>query len=127
MAMELVFEPREGYLYATITGQFELAAAEAATARLLQGCVDRQQPKALVDIRRVQGHISDTQRFRYSETVATQVAAVGQAAGGPLRLAYLGWEPVIDAQRFGVTVAYNRGVRILVTDSLDEALAWLTG
>jgi len=39
MAMELAFEPREGYLLVTISGQFELAEAQAATARVGEGAV----------------------------------------------------------------------------------------
>ncbi len=125
MTIELSFEPRDGYLYVEASGRFELAEAQAATARIIQACLDQKQWKALLDIRALQGSPTDTERFRYGESVAAQVADAGQRAGAPLRLAYVGHMPLIDPDRFVVTVAQNRGVRILVTESMDAALRWL--
>ena len=76
-------------------------------------------------LRQMHGPISDTQRFRYSEFMARQVARLSPRAGGPIRLAYLGRVPVLDPARFGVTVAYNRAVPLLATEDLAAALAWL--
>src|SRR5580765_8445256 len=96
MTIELRFEPRDGYLSVAVSGRFELAEAQAATARVIQACEAQQQWKALLDIRAVTGQPTDTERFRYGESVAAQVLAVGQRAGASLRLAYVGHVPVID-------------------------------
>jgi hypothetical protein len=125
VAIELSIEAHEGYLLARVAGAFVLDKAQAVSLLFLQACVAQQQAKVLVDVRQIQGPISVIERFRYSEFMARQVAALGRQAGGPIRLAYLGHEPVLDAERFGVMVAYNRGVRALATESLEEALGWL--
>jgi hypothetical protein len=41
------------------------------------------------------------------------------------RFACLGTEPMVDRGRFGETVAVNRGLKVKVTESLEEALRWL--
>src|SRR5260221_10711886 len=119
MTIELSFEPRDGYLYVAVSGRFELAEAQAATTRIIQACVDQKQWKALLDIRALQGSPTVTERYGYGESLAAQVVAAGQQAGASLRLAYVGHMPLIDPERFGVMVVQNRGVRILVTESMD--------
>ena len=125
MTIELSLEARTGYLAARVSGDFDLVDAQAASVQFLKACVARRLPKVLVDIRQMRGPISDTQRFRYSEYLAGQVVRLSRKPSEPIRLAYVGHEPVIDRERFGATVAYNRGVRIFATESLAEALDWL--
>src|SRR5262245_4552093 len=125
MTIELSIESRAGYLIGRAAGPFELEAAQAVTERLLAAAAAQQQLTVLLDIRRIEGPVSDTDRFLYSEFVARQVVELNQRAGAQIRLALWGREPVIDPDRFGVTVARNRGVHVLVTDSEAEALAWL--
>ena len=125
MSIELSIEAQAGYLVGRLAGPVELGALQAVTERLLQACVAQQQPKALVDLRQLSGRATDTQRFQYGEFVAQQVIKLSPQAGGPIRLAFVGHAPLIDPDRFGVTVAYNRGVQVLVTENEAEALAWL--
>src|SRR5689334_12641554 len=125
MSIELNIETQPGYLIGRAAGPFELEEAKALTEKLLRTAVARQQVKVLLDIHRITGPVRDTYRFLYTEFVAHQVVKLSRLAGGPIRLAFVGREPVIDPERFGVTVAYNRAVRIIVTDSEAEALAWL--
>jgi hypothetical protein len=47
------------------------------------------------------------------------------AGNPPLRLAVLGSEEIIDPQRFGESVARNRGMESKVTTDPAEAAAWL--
>jgi hypothetical protein len=50
---------------------------------------------------------------------------VGRAFGKIGRFAVVGQEPLIDEERFGETVAVNRGINAKATTSLDEAISWL--
>jgi len=45
--------------------------------------------------------------------------------GGKIRMAIVGSEPYIDPDRFGETVATNRGGDVGVFTSMTDALAWL--
>ena len=40
-------------------------------------------------------------------------------------LAYVGTEPLFDHDRFGQTVATNRGAHIKSVENVDDALSWL--
>ena len=42
-----------------------------------------------------------------------------------IRFAYLGNYPMIDPNKFGETVAVNRGLTLKATTDLKEALDWL--
>jgi hypothetical protein len=50
---------------------------------------------------------------------------VGRAFGKIGRFAVVGQEPLIDEERFGETVAVNRGINAKAATSLDEAISWL--
>ena len=41
------------------------------------------------------------------------------------RFAYVLEEPMLDPERFGETVAVNRGMRVRAFDNLEAARAWL--
>jgi hypothetical protein len=41
------------------------------------------------------------------------------------RFAYVGSQPLVEPQRFGETVAVNRGINLKVFTEMKEALAWL--
>jgi hypothetical protein len=74
----------------------------------------------------VQGQPTVAERYDYSAFMAREVVSRAVRFGGPaVRLAYLGYAPLIDPHRFGVLVARNRGALVLATENLNEALNWL--
>jgi hypothetical protein len=76
----------------------------------------------LVDISAVTGFAppSTPDRFFAIEKWAT-------AAAGKLRLAVVARAETVDAQKFGVTVARNRGLAADIFTTEAEATAWLHG
>ncbi len=52
----------------------------------------------------------------------TQLSSCSIAASA---FAHVLKEPVLDPQRFGETVALNRGMNVRTFDNLEDALAWL--
>ena len=42
-----------------------------------------------------------------------------------IQFAYVLKEPVLDPERFGKTVAVNRGMLVKTFDNLEDALGWL--
>jgi hypothetical protein len=126
MPISLQMEARETYLYALVTGAFALDEAQTVSVRFLRACDELRLSKVLVDVRQMQGQPSVIERYRYSEFIAREVIAMSVRGGGaPVMLAYVGIEPFLDPNRFGVMVARNRGVLAMATENLDEALNWL--
>jgi len=56
---------------------------------------------------------------------ATAAQSKTRSASGPTRFAYVLKEPLLDPDKFGETVAVNRGMSVRAFDNLEEALAWL--
>jgi len=58
-------------------------------------------------------------------TMGKYVSELYLTYGGKIRMAIVGSEPYIDPDRFGETVATNRGGDVGVFTSMTDALAWL--
>jgi hypothetical protein len=127
VGLDLHAEQKGHYLLITVTGVFDLASAKDLARRSAELCKARQQSSALVDCRNVSGVLSTIERYDYATFVAELHARYAIEHGAPLRVAYVGNEPLIDSQRFGETVAVNRGALVKVTTDMREALAWLSG
>ncbi len=126
MPMSIRTQPEAGYLYAEFAGEFALSEAQTLTAQYLEACIELKLARVLVDTRRVSGKLSVTERFHYADFVARRVIeAVGQGRLEMPQLAYVGSSPLLDPEKFGVTVALNRGVRTTTVETIDEALRWL--
>ena len=114
----------EDYLRLECSGTFSQEFALDVCERAFTLAAEAGRPAVLVDIRGVTGR-EPTMAERYQQAVCV---ADAQAATKPrIRLALLGFEPMIHPERFGEIVAANRGADIGVFT--DEALAmeWLVG
>ena len=83
--------------------------------------------KTLFDGRKLIGKPETIERFFYGEFAAQTVErfVVEQGAFPAPRFAYVLREPMLDPERFGETVAVNRGMDVKAFDNPDEALRWL--
>ena len=84
---------------------------------------EHQRFKVLIDANGVKGQLSTLDRYEGASFLSEQnisrlVRIRAVAIAGP--------EPLIDPDRFGETVARNRGVNGRVFTDLDEAIMWLT-
>jgi hypothetical protein len=116
-----------GVLRATFVGEFSLAEAEQNFLEILDAAAHHETDKILLDGRDVQGNVQTIERFLFGEFTAHAVARYTQERS-PRRVpqfAYVIHEPILDPQRFGETVAVNRGMWVKVFDNLEEALRWL--
>ncbi len=119
MDYDLVFEHRVSYLYAAITGrQDSLRIDQNYFGKILKEC-------------RAAGY----QCVLIEENLGTQLstadmfyAAEGAAALdiGGLKVAFVDRFPShIEGNRFGETVAKNRGLNVKLFSNIDAAKAWL--
>jgi hypothetical protein len=116
------FEMAEGYACCRLTGQVSFPEA----LDLLVSAIERARGagirKLLVDARSLTGFDppSVIQRFSLGERAAG-------AARGSMQLALVCQPGMIEAERFGVIVARNRGLHVDVFAEEPEAVRWLLG
>jgi hypothetical protein len=124
--MELALRIRadEGLLYATYSGDFSLGEAQRTFLQILEALQRHQVQKVLVDGRALAGEPKTMDRFLYGKFVAEKVRKQRDRIMCP-KFAYVLVTPVLDPQRFGETVAVNRGMFVKTFDNLDDALEWL--
>jgi len=127
MPMTLGVTAESDHVYVTASGEFSLDEAQRTFVQLLESVARFKRTKVLFDGRMLVGEPKMIERFYYAEFVAWSVASF--ANGGLVtlapRFAYVLEEPMLDPERFGETVAVNRGMRVRAFDNLEAARAWL--
>ena len=125
MTLTVDIEPRAHYLYAAVSGEFSVLGAQAAFDRALQAALPLAQTRILIDVRHVSGRPSQDERYALGLFVAAEQRLFAAKTAFATRVAVLGKRPLVDPNRFGETVAINSGAKVKVSESLDEAFAWL--
>ena len=112
--------------YVSLAGEMDGRLAEKAYRELLRECVAGGRSRLLIDGRALTGELSTTERYSLGKVVADENAAVAaREAGRQVRVAMVGNPPLIDRDRFGETVAVNRGAAVKITYDLESAYRWL--
>jgi hypothetical protein len=112
--------------YVSLNGEMNARAAEQTYRHVLRECVAGGRSKLLLDCRAMSGELSTTDRYALGKLVAEENAAV--AANGAehyVCVALVGVDPFVDRDRFGETVARNRGAAVKVTSDLAAAYRFL--
>jgi len=122
--MEIDISVEPDHVCLRCTGTYSLPEAKRVCQSAVDAALLYQKAKVLIDVNGVIGNISTLDRYTNSVFLAELV--VGRASGRICRISIAGHVPLIDEDRFGETVAVNRGVNAKVVTSLDEAIAWLT-
>ena len=114
------FQIAEGFAIYRPTGDVSLQEAISLVSQAITFARDSQISRLLVDSTKLTGFgpLGTVDRYMIGEQLA-------HAARSSLRLAMVARAELIDPQRFGVTVARNRGLDNDVFTSEAEALAWL--
>jgi hypothetical protein len=117
--MELSYLAEDRYVWAQFTGPWTVDGLCKSGASLLAECVLRNQSLLLIDLSKLPpAPLSTYDRFR----LGTSTLIFNQKLRKVAVLAYSG---MIDPERFGETVAQNRGVPIQVFDEPGAAQRWL--
>jgi hypothetical protein len=126
MAMLLELRPASGYLHVGARGEFSLPEAQQTFLDMLEAVAQHQVQKVLFDGRSLTGEPRTIERFYYGTFAAEAVVQCKAREVSPAtQFAYVLQAPVLDPQRFGETVAVNRGMFVQAFDNLDDALRWL--
>ena len=110
-----------GLLNVEATGEFSLDEAKRAFLEMLGAVTQYQAKKVFLDGRTVRGKPGDLERFCYGEFAAKETMRLVKEHGIAPQFAYVIKEPLRDPQRFGETVAVNRGMNIKVCETPQEA------
>jgi hypothetical protein len=118
-------ELRAGYVYAALSGPFDIESAKGVYRAVLQIAVAQRHTRILMDTTRITGEMTMADRLAFGTFMAEEQASVlGALPEGP-QVAILAAPPIMDPGRFTQAVANNRGVRMRASESLQELLSWL--
>lgn len=124
--MNLEIRAEGGILEVVATGKFTLEKAKRAFVQMVEAVADHGTGKVVLDGREILGNPETIERFLYSEFAAQTVAAyVHRGVARATRFAYVLKPPVLDPERFGETVAVNRGMNVKAFDDRAKAMRWL--
>jgi hypothetical protein len=128
MGMTVTIRPESEFLRVSATGEFTVEDASRTFLEVLDAVGRHRREKVLFDGQALVGEPTIIQRFYYGEFAADAVAGYArQSESRAPQFAYVLSVPVLDPQRFGETVAVNRGMHVKAFDNLEDALAWLEG
>jgi hypothetical protein len=125
--MDIILEirPESGFLNVGAMGEFSLQEAKRTFLEMLEAVARYKVKKVLFDGRRLTGAPETIERFYYGEFAANSVKFKDRGGSADTKFAYVLKEPVLDPQRFGETVAVNRGMLVMAFDNPEDALGWL--
>ena len=124
--MHQEMRPDSDLLRVSATGEFSLEEAKRTFQEMMDAVALHSAKRVLLDGRTVTGNPQTIERFYYGEFAAQTVVRYEERGVSPSTpFAYVLTEPALDPEKFGETVAVNRGMRVKVSDNLEEALEWL--
>jgi hypothetical protein len=126
MSLRVDFETHKNYLRAIVSGEYNLRGAQDVYDQAIKIAVAGGQSRLLLDASRVTGAPTQDERYMLGLFVAAeQRILASRTPPADVQVAVYGRQPLIDPERFGETVAVNRGAKVKVSEHLDEALSWL--
>jgi len=126
MSLRVDFETHKNYLRAIVSGEYNLRGAQDVYDQAIKIAVAGGQSRLLLDASRVTGAPTQDERYMLGLFVAAeQRILASKTPPADVQVAVYGRQPLIDPERFGETVAVNRGAKVKVSERLEEALSWL--
>jgi len=122
--MDVKIIQKEKFLHVRASGHYSLAEMNAMSQAMFAALQQHPQANCLIDCRQVIGSPTLNERFEWPRFTARLLEDF-PVIQRQTRFAFVASEPFLDPGRFGETVAVNRGVNVLATESLDAALRWL--
>jgi hypothetical protein len=113
----------EDILLIDVNGYYSITKANNLFKLAIDSALSNNKRKVLIDVTNITGSIPFFDRFRFSEFLSQY--RIKHALGKIDRIAVVGKEPIVDKERFGETVAVNRGTNIRVFTDPSEASIWL--
>lgn len=122
LTQEVTTYPSGKLLRSTLVGDFEIYATKGAVGEVMLEAHKEGVRFLVVDMLGIVGDIGITDRFYLAEFASN--IAVRKMGGQSPRIAVLVEQFRMDPERFGETVARNRGMDAKVFTKMDDALEW---
>jgi hypothetical protein len=117
--MEALYRDERGFGFVGFIGQWNLNDFSRLLKSVLKAPKARRQRQLLVDLSPVENnHLTTLERYKLGVESATLLTDVE-------RVATLARVDQIDKERFGETVARNKGLDVRVFSDPEKALTWL--
>ena len=120
MGVVVTTEVRGCYLLLHCAGVYDYPSAVMIFDQAFDAAKAEGLCAVLVDARQVEGAPTTMDRYNWGVHIANR-----SAAGLRIWIAVVGNEGIIDPDRFGETVAFNRGAFGRAFTDFTEAIAWL--
>jgi len=125
MALQVNLIQKPDYLYAEVSGVYEMQDAIDKFPLIISTCRQLILDKALIDFRQLDGKIHATEKLIYTQSVLDQYKLHLSSGGRPLRIAFVGKAPQISSYEPGIDIAKSEGIPVTMTTDFEEALSWL--
>ncbi|MDF0668594.1 MAG: hypothetical protein P0119_21300 [Nitrospira sp.] len=126
MSIRSAIRIESDFLNVEAMGKFSLAEAKRNFVEILEAIARHNTKRVFFDGRKLVGKPETMERFYYGEFVVRAIRDFAQRGVSPsTQFAYVLREPVLDPQKFGETVAVNRGILLKAFDKPEDALRWL--
>ena len=122
MAIDYRIENRGRYLLVTCTGAFAGAGLLDVHAQAFAQAAAEGSMAILVDTTGLEA-FAPTPLARFD--FAAALAKLQREQGQRIHVAFVGKPPIVDPDRFGETVALNRGASCGVFESITDAERWI--
>ena len=127
MEIAITHDANTRTLHVVYSGEFSLSEAEVSFLDILGEIMKQGTRKVLIDGRGIVGEPGAMERFLYGKFAADSVNELqNQGLSYAPQFAYTMVPPVLDPQRFGETVAANRGMYVKAFDNVEDARRWLS-
>ena len=123
MPPQYKLDVKKNYIHVTVSGTFCMVTYRSIIEVILSECVKNKKSRILFDERKVKGNMSTFERYNLS--IFFSNLSREHPFTFKVKIAVVGFQPLIYPDRFGETVALNRGINIKVTNDIDEAINWL--
>jgi hypothetical protein len=124
--MNLTIEIKPEYLLITFEGPVEESFPTRFPEMLIETASAHKCPRILVDLRKVEGYLTTTQRYTMGETGAQKFHSAMEKGEIPFcRFSLVANPPLLDTDKFGEKVANNRGMPVRIFRTIQEAHDWL--
>lgn len=118
MNLEFEIEAKPSHVHVLCSGDFDLEGIKEMFRAVLATAERRHLVRAFVDARSLTGSASAVERYGVGAFISEQMLERKQA--GVIRIGF-----VIDPERFGDTVASNRGCTVRAGTDTKEIRGWL--
>ena len=123
MCMEIYITVKSDYIYLRCTGDVSPEEVKKLFSRSIDAMFEHGISKVLIDVKSVTGDLTTMDRIECADFLADEI--LNRALGKVEKITVVGDEPPLDPCRIGEVLARGRGVNVMVTTDLDEAIWWI--